>query len=77
MIDGLFAPLGYTGTATPIELDPAHPDWGASPYVARRLSVEVRLAALPRLISSMTSTKGRPGSERAAETASWNTPSAS
>ncbi len=46
LVERLFAPLGYTVTATPIELDPEHPEWGASPYVALRLTGEVRLAAL-------------------------------
>ena len=46
LVERLFAPLGYAVTATPIELDPAHPEWGASPYVALRLTGEVRLAAL-------------------------------
>lgn len=42
----LFEPLGYAVEATPIPLDPAHPDWGASAYVSLRLTGEVRLAAL-------------------------------
>ena len=42
----LFAPLGYTVDADRIPFDPAHPEWGDSPYVALRLSGEVRLAAL-------------------------------
>ena len=46
LVERLFAPLGYSVTATPIELDPEHPQWGASPYVALRLTGEVRLAAL-------------------------------
>ena len=46
LVERLFAPLGYTVEATPIALDPAHPEWGASPYVALRLTGEVRLAAL-------------------------------
>ena len=46
LVERLFAPLGYTVSATPIELDPAHPEWGASPYVSLRLTGEVRLAAL-------------------------------
>ncbi|MDB5532901.1 MAG: 3 terminal ribose 2-O-methyltransferase Hen1, partial [Hyphomicrobiales bacterium] len=46
LIARLFAPLGYTVEATPIPLDPAHPEWGDSPYVALRLTGEVRLAAL-------------------------------
>lgn len=46
LVERLFTPLGYSVTATPIELDPAHPEWGASPYVTLRLTGEVRLAAL-------------------------------
>lgn len=42
----LFEPLGYRVEATPIPLDPGHPEWGDSPYVALSLSGEVRLAAL-------------------------------
>jgi 3' terminal RNA ribose 2'-O-methyltransferase Hen1 len=42
----LFEPLGYAVEATPIPLDPAHPDWGDSPYVALKLVGQVRLAAL-------------------------------
>jgi 3' terminal RNA ribose 2'-O-methyltransferase Hen1 len=42
----LFEPLGYTVEATPIPLDPAHPEWGDSSYVSLRLVGEVRLAAL-------------------------------
>lgn len=46
LIARLFEPLGYTVEATAIPLDPAHPEWGDSPYVALRLTGEVRLAAL-------------------------------
>lgn len=46
VVERLFAPLGYDVQVTPIPLDPAHPEWGDSPYVALRLSGEVRLAAL-------------------------------
>jgi 3' terminal RNA ribose 2'-O-methyltransferase Hen1 len=46
LLKRLFEPLGYTVEATPIALDPAHPDWGESPYVELRLVGEVRLAAL-------------------------------
>ena len=42
----LFEPLGYTVEANPIALDPAHPEWGDSPYVSLKLGGEVRLAAL-------------------------------
>jgi 3' terminal RNA ribose 2'-O-methyltransferase Hen1 len=46
LIASLFEPLGYAVEATSIPLDPAHPDWGDSPYVALRLAGQVRLAAL-------------------------------
>lgn len=46
VVERLFAPLGYAVEVTPIPLDPAHPEWGDSPYVALRLTGEVRLAAL-------------------------------
>ena len=46
LIASLFEPLGYAVEATPIPLDPAHPEWGDSPYVALRLTGQVRLAAL-------------------------------
>lgn len=42
----LFEPLGYSVAAEAIPLDPAHPEWGDSPYVALKLAGEVRLAAL-------------------------------
>ncbi len=42
----LFEPLGYAVEVEPIELDPDHPDWGASPYVGLRLSANCRLADL-------------------------------
>lgn len=42
----LFEPLGYLVQACPIPLDPAHPEWGDSPYVSLKLSGQVRLAAL-------------------------------
>jgi 3' terminal RNA ribose 2'-O-methyltransferase Hen1 len=42
----MFEPLGYRVEAAPIALDPAHPDWGNSPYVSLSLKGEVRLAAL-------------------------------
>jgi 3' terminal RNA ribose 2'-O-methyltransferase Hen1 len=44
LVTRLFAPLGWTVSATPIPLDPAFPDWGASPYVGLRLTGTVRLA---------------------------------
>ena len=46
LIASLFEPLGYAVDANPIPLDPAHPEWGDSPYVALRLTGQVRLAAL-------------------------------
>lgn len=46
LVARLFEPLGYMVKAAPIPLDPAHPDWGDSPYVSLRLRGEVRLAAL-------------------------------
>jgi len=42
----MFEPLGYQVEATPIALDPTHPEWGNSPYVSLSLKGEVRLAAL-------------------------------
>ena len=46
LVERLFAPLGYAVEATPIGLDPAHPEWGASPYVSLTLRGTVRLAEL-------------------------------
>lgn len=46
LLKRLFEPLGYAVEATPIALDPVHPDWGDSAYVSLRLVGEVRLAAL-------------------------------
>jgi len=46
IVERLFAPLGYEVKAEPIALDPAHSDWGASPYVSLTIKGEVRLAAL-------------------------------
>jgi 3' terminal RNA ribose 2'-O-methyltransferase Hen1 len=40
----LFAPLGWTVAAEPVELDPAFPEWGPSPYVDLRLAGTLRLA---------------------------------
>lgn len=42
----LFQPLGYLVEMDPIQLDPAHPEWGDSPYVSLKLSGQVRLAGL-------------------------------
>lgn len=46
LLTRLFEPLGYLVEADPIPLDPAHPEWGDSPYVSLKLSGQVRLAAL-------------------------------
>ncbi|MFI6172540.1 3' terminal RNA ribose 2'-O-methyltransferase Hen1 [Nocardia sp. NPDC051052] len=40
----VFAPLGWTVTATPLRLDPAFPEWGDSHYLRVELSGTVRLA---------------------------------
>lgn len=40
----LFEPLGWAVTAEAVELDPAFPEWGASPYVDLRLAGTLRLA---------------------------------
>ncbi len=44
LVERLFAPLGWTVSATPIPLDPDVPAWGPSRYVDVTLSGEVRLA---------------------------------
>jgi 3' terminal RNA ribose 2'-O-methyltransferase Hen1 len=41
---GLFAPLGWQVTASPVPLDPQFPDWGDSRYVDLRLTGSMRLA---------------------------------
>jgi 3' terminal RNA ribose 2'-O-methyltransferase Hen1 len=46
LVARLFEPLGYAVEAAPVPLDPAHPDWGDSPYVSLTLSAEVRVADL-------------------------------
>ncbi|MBV9932048.1 MAG: 3' terminal RNA ribose 2'-O-methyltransferase Hen1 [Alphaproteobacteria bacterium] len=46
LVRRLFEPLGYAVAAAPVPLDPAHPEWGDSPYAAVTLSGETRLAAL-------------------------------
>lgn len=46
LVERLFAPLGYAVQATPILLDPAHSEWGDSPYVDAQLTGTVRLSAL-------------------------------
>ncbi|MCW3844753.1 3' terminal RNA ribose 2'-O-methyltransferase Hen1, partial [Micromonospora yasonensis] len=40
----VFAPLGWTVTATPIPLDEAYPEWGDSRYVELTLAGTLRLA---------------------------------
>ncbi len=40
----LFAPLGWTVTATPVQLDETHPQWGTSRYVDLSLTGTLRLA---------------------------------
>jgi 3' terminal RNA ribose 2'-O-methyltransferase Hen1 len=44
IVQRLFAPLGWTVTATPVALDPAFPGWGDSRYVRLRLEGTLRLA---------------------------------
>ena len=44
LVARLFEPLGYAVEVAPIPLDPAHPDWGASPYVALTLRADMRVA---------------------------------
>ncbi|MGI8456804.1 MAG: 3' terminal RNA ribose 2'-O-methyltransferase Hen1 [Propionibacteriaceae bacterium] len=44
LVERLFAPLGWTPTATPIPLDPELPAWGPSPYVDLRLSGTLTVA---------------------------------
>ncbi|MBM7083295.1 3' terminal RNA ribose 2'-O-methyltransferase Hen1 [Micromonospora humidisoli] len=41
---GMFAPLGWTVTATPLPLDERHPEWGDSRYVDLMITGTVRLA---------------------------------
>ncbi|MEU1605509.1 3' terminal RNA ribose 2'-O-methyltransferase Hen1 [Micromonospora matsumotoense] len=41
---GMFAPLGWTVTATPLPLDEQHPEWGDSRYVDLMITGTVRLA---------------------------------
>ncbi|WP_019928814.1 3' terminal RNA ribose 2'-O-methyltransferase Hen1 [Nocardia sp. BMG111209] len=40
----MFAPLGWSVTATPVVLDPAFPEWGDSHYVRLELAGTLRLA---------------------------------
>jgi 3' terminal RNA ribose 2'-O-methyltransferase Hen1 len=46
LVERLFAPLGYEVETRSIPLDPAHPEWGDSPFVALTLRGEARLSAL-------------------------------
>jgi len=46
LVARLFEPLGYSVELGEIALDPAHPDWGPSPYVALTLRGEKKLAEL-------------------------------
>ncbi|MFI6213039.1 3' terminal RNA ribose 2'-O-methyltransferase Hen1 [Nocardia brasiliensis] len=44
MAERMFAPLGWTVTATPLPLDPAFPDWGDSHHLRLALCGTMRLA---------------------------------
>ncbi len=44
VVEGLFAPLGWTVEADPVPLDPAVPAWGDSHFVDLRLTGVLRLA---------------------------------
>jgi 3' terminal RNA ribose 2'-O-methyltransferase Hen1 len=46
LVRRVFEPLGYEVQATPLELDPASPEWGHGRHVELRLRGEVRLADL-------------------------------
>ena len=46
LIRAWFEPLGYAVDVTPVDLDPAFPEWGASAYFTLELSGEVRLQDL-------------------------------
>src|SRR5579875_3844786 len=46
LVDRLFEPLGYAVQVESIALDPDHPEWGTSRYVALALSASCRLADL-------------------------------
>lgn len=46
LVQRLFGPLGYETETTPIPLDAAWPEWGASPYVTLRLKARCRLVDL-------------------------------
>ena len=73
LVQRLFGPLGYEIETTPIPLDEAWPEWGASPYVTLRLKAQCRLADLLNhlyvLIPGSRSAKAlfhRPGRNRKA-----------
>jgi 3' terminal RNA ribose 2'-O-methyltransferase Hen1 len=44
LAEALFAPLGWTVAASPVPLDPAYPEWGASRYVDLTLTGVLRVA---------------------------------
>jgi 3' terminal RNA ribose 2'-O-methyltransferase Hen1 len=46
LVRRIFEPLGYEVEATPLELDPASPEWGHGRHVELRLRADVRLADL-------------------------------
>jgi 3' terminal RNA ribose 2'-O-methyltransferase Hen1 len=46
LVKKLFEPLGYVVTCEHIAMDPARPDWGASPYLKLLLSAETQLSKL-------------------------------
>lgn len=46
LVARLFEPLGYAVEAVPVPLDPAHPEWGDSPYVTLTLRGDARVADL-------------------------------
>jgi 3' terminal RNA ribose 2'-O-methyltransferase Hen1 len=46
LVSRLFEPLGYAVEAAAVPLDPAHPDWGTSPYVELTLRGDARVADL-------------------------------
>ncbi len=48
LLQRLFAPLGYSMSATPHELDPERPGWGPSPYVTLEIDGVVRVQDLLR-----------------------------
>jgi 3' terminal RNA ribose 2'-O-methyltransferase Hen1 len=44
LVTAVFEPLGWAVAASPVALDPEHPEWGPSRYLDLRLTGEVRLA---------------------------------